>query len=674
MEKHGEKNRNPRIALYDLLQYRFLSAPRFSPDGSKIAFAVHRADLEGNRYLSDLWVYDLSAGKAAPLTASGAERAFCWDASGTGLVFVSDRSPQPAEEASEDKDAPEGAGAKARIYRISAAGGEARLLAKVPRAVSALWDLGGERLLLQTVEPNEPDRFEDADYRIFEQVPFCSNGKGFTGHSRRTLSLLLPSGELRDLSPQPMEVRQVRLSSDRRRALATAVVYEDVMPETSGVWEFDLEAETAAERVPQAHFAWSCADAFAGGLLLTGTDMKRHGHNENVRFYLAPDAEGSPNAKDGSPECLTPDLDRGLRNSVICDCRYGLTDQAQAFQVDGDRAWFVSTDGFRSHLHTVDARGNIEQVSRELRSIDDYDVRGGRAAVVGLEGLGLQELYLVEAGKERRLTDFNTEALSGKDLSVPEYVRLENGTPEGLDCWYMRPVGFEVGKKYPTLLHVHGGPKMTFGDVFVHEMQCWAAEGFVVLFCNPRGSDGKGNDFADIRGRYGTVDYEDLMGLVDWAADTLPFVDRDRMGVTGGSYGGFMTNWIVGHTDRFRAAVTQRSICNWVSMIGISDIGYFFVPDQQAADIWNDVDKLWHHSPLKYADQVRTPTLIIHSDEDHRCEVSQGLQFFTALKRNGVETRLCVFRGENHELSRSGRPRPRLARMQEIVRWFREKV
>ena len=661
MEKHGDKRPSLRVAFHDLLQYRFLSAPRFSPDGSRIAFLVHQADREGNRYLSDLWVYDLNAEACSPLTASGAEGAFCWDASGTALIFVSRRLPQPLEGTLGDKDA-------SRVYRILVTGGEARFLAEVPRAVNALWALDEDRLLLQTVDPDEPERLEDADYHVFEQVPFCTNGKGFTAQSRRRLSLLsLASGKLQDLSPRGLEVRQVRLSSDRKRALAVGVLYEEVMPETSGVWAFDLESGEMAECVPQAHFAWSCADAFADGLLLTGTDMKRHGHNENVRFYLA---------RDGALACLTPELDRGLRNSVICDCRYGLTDQAQAqaFRVDGDRAWFVSTDGYRSHLHTVDAHGGVVQVSHELRSIDDYDVQGGRAAVIGLEGLGLQELYLVEAGTERRLTDFNAAPLAGKDLSVPEYVRLENGTPEGLDCWYMRPVGFEVGKKYPTLLHIHGGPKMTFGDVFVHEMQCWAAEGFAVLFCNPRGSDGKGNAFADIRGRYGTVDYEDLMAFVDWASDTLPFVDRDRLGVTGGSYGGFMTNWIVGRTDRFRAAVTQRSICNWVSMAGITDIGYFFVPDQQAADIWSGVDELWNQSPLKYADQARTPTLIIHSDEDHRCELSQGLQFFTALRRNGVEARLCVFKGENHELSRSGRPRPRLARMREIVRWFVEKV
>jgi dipeptidyl aminopeptidase/acylaminoacyl peptidase len=240
----------------------------------------------------------------------------------------------------------------------------------------------------------------------------------------------------------------------------------------------------------------------------------------------------------------------------------------------------------------------------------------------------------------------------------------------------MRPVGFEVGKKYPTVLHIHGGPKMAFGDVFVHEMQCWTANGFAVLFCNPRGSDGRGDEFSDIRGKYGTIDYDDLMSFVDWAEENLPFVDKSRLGVTGGSYGGFMTNWIVGHTNRFRAAVTQRGICNWVSMTGMSDIGYYFVPDQQAADIWSeaDVEELWRRSPLKYAGNVRTPTLVIHSDEDHRCEVSQGLQMFSALKRQGVDSKICVFKGENHELSRGGRPRPRLARLLEILAWFKERL
>ncbi|MDR1731902.1 MAG: S9 family peptidase [Synergistaceae bacterium] len=651
---------------HDILAFRFLACPRFSPDGRKIVFAVHQADLEKNRYLSDLWLCDLDGDQVTRLTSSGAEKAFCWSPDGKRVLFVSERDKKKEENPKDKKSA--------SLYSIPLTGGEAVPLATVSRPVTELWALDEDRLLLKTVEEPEEPRFEDADYMIFEQVPFCSNGKGFTGQRRTALSLFsVSSGELKRLSPAEMDVGQVRLRPDRGLALAVGRSYRDEMPETSGVWSFDLRSGTVAPVLEQGSFNWNCAAPLPrdDGILLTGTDMKRYGHNENARFYLL---------REGKPECLTADMDRGLRNSVICDCRYGLYDMNAAFWTDREpgsetaKAWFVSTDGYYSHLHTVDLQGKILQVTKELATVDDYDVHQGKAAVVGLEGRFLQELYLVENGRERRLTDFNRTSLSQCDISVPEYVHLENGTAQGLDCWYMRPVSFEVGRKYPAILHIHGGPKMTFGDVFVHEMQCWAAAGFVVLFCNPRGSDGRGDAFADIRGQYGTIDYDDLMLFTDWALETLPFVDRDRLGVTGGSYGGFMTNWIIGHTDRFRAAATQRSICNWISMAGISDIGYYFVPDQQAADIWTDAEKLWEHSPLRYLNQAKTPTLIIHSDEDHRCEISQGLQVFTALKRNGVESRICVFRGENHELSRSGRPKPRLARMQEIIQWFKERL
>lgn len=643
-----------RIKPHDLLTYRFLSSPRFSPDGRYIAFAVHRMDLSDNTYLSDLWIHDLVSNSTTRLTTSGAEKGFCWSRDSLNLFFISDRP-----DGKKEKDPK-----TARLFRISVVGGEAELLGTLPQPVSALWDVGEGRFLLKMLHEAPEPHFEDADYMVFKQVPFCSNGKGFTGQRRSQLALYeVATQALATLSPDGMDVGQVRLSDDSQRAWVVGPIFTDLMPETTAVWEFDLGTKTGKEVLPQGKFAYTCAWENDGALLLTATDMKAHGHNENAKFYVY---------KDGTLSCLTPDIDRGLRNSVICDCRYGGTDMNLAFWGDSGKAWFVSTDGYHSHLHTLDLKGNLELITQNLRAIDDYDIKKGKAAVVGLEGLELEELYLIEEGKETKLTQFNTQALEDCELSVPEYVHLENGTPWGLDCWYMRPVDFKIGKKYPTILHIHGGPKMTFGDVFVHEMQCWAAEGYAVLFCNPRGSDGKGNGFDDIRGQYGTVDYEDLMAFVDWAVETLPFVDKDRLGVTGGSYGGFMTNWIIGHTDRFQAAISQRGICNWVSMAGISDIGYFFVPDQQAADIWSDVDKLWWHSPLKYADQIRTPTLIIHSDEDHRCEISQGLQMFTALKRNGVESKICVFKGENHELSRSGRPKPRLARLQEILQWFKE--
>jgi acylaminoacyl-peptidase len=168
------------------------------------------------------------------------------------------------------------------------------------------------------------------------------------------------------------------------------------------------------------------------------------------------------------------------------------------------------------------------------------------------------------------------------------------------------------------------------------------------------------------------VDYEDLMSVVDHALGEFPFIDPARLGVTGGSYGGFMTNWIIGHTDRFRAACSQRSISNWISKFCTTDIGYYFNKDQLGKTPWeeNGNDRLWWHSPLRYADRAVTPTLFIHSEEDYRCWLAEGLQMFTALRYHGVDSRLVLFHGENHELSRSGKPLHRIRRLQEILNWF----
>jgi len=318
----------------------------------------------------------------------------------------------------------------------------------------------------------------------------------------------------------------------------------------------------------------------------------------------------------------------------------------------------------------MDLEGNLEKLTEEKGSVDGFDVYDGKVIFVGFRSLKLQELYKLENKKEIQITHFNGWVNKERKLSTPE--RLTFQTKEGItiEGWVMKPVDFEEGKKYPAILNIHGGPKTVYGEIFFHEMQYWANEGYAVFFCNPRGSDGRGNDFADIRGKYGTIDYEDIMKFTDVVLEKYPFIDKERVGVTGGSYGGFMTNWIIGHTNRFKAAVSQRSISNWISKFCTTDIGYFFVEDQQAATPWSDVEKLWFHSPLKYADRVQTPTLFIHSEEDYRCWMAEGIQMFTALKYHGVESKLCLFKGENHELSRSGKPKHRIRRLKEITNWF----
>ena len=268
------------------------------------------------------------------------------------------------------------------------------------------------------------------------------------------------------------------------------------------------------------------------------------------------------------------------------------------------------------------------------------------------------------------VTHFNDAMLRGKYVAQPDPLNLTAGDHE-VHGFILKPMDFEAGKKYPVIFDIHGGPKTVYGPVFYHEMQYWASRGYFVIFCNPTGSDGRGA-FMDIRGKYGTVDFDDLMAFCDAALAKYPEMDADNLFETGGSYGGFMTNWIIGHTDRFRACASQRSISNWTSFYGVSDIGPDFSEDQCGSTIWPDVEKFWWHSPMKYADKVKTPTLFLHSLEDYRCPVDQGYQMYSALIAHGVESRLVLFRGENHELSRSGKPKHRIRRLNEITGWFEQ--
>ena len=319
----------------------------------------------------------------------------------------------------------------------------------------------------------------------------------------------------------------------------------------------------------------------------------------------------------------------------------------------------------------MDRQGHTERLTTAAGTVDAYAVYDENILFIGQRDLKLQELYRLDGEKERQLTHFNDWLQAERMLSLPEPLSVATAPGIVIDGWVIKPVGWREGSGYPAILNIHGGPKTAYGAVFYHEMQYWSGEGFFVFFCNPRGSDGKGNDFADIRGKYGTVDYDDIMAFTDTVLERYPGIDRERVAVTGGSYGGFMTNWIIGHTGRFKAAASQRSIANWVSMAFTSDIGYYSVTDHLGATPWSDIDKVWAQSPMKYADRVKTPTLFIHSDEDYRCWLPEGLQMFSALKYHGVEAKLCLFKGENHELSRSGKPRQRIRRLKEITEWFK---
>jgi dipeptidyl aminopeptidase/acylaminoacyl peptidase len=259
--------------------------------------------------------------------------------------------------------------------------------------------------------------------------------------------------------------------------------------------------------------------------------------------------------------------------------------------------------------------------------------------------------------------------LTGVQLSRPEEVWIKSFDGTSVQAWIMKPAHFKPGRKYPAIVQIHGGPRAQYGVSFFHEFQLLAARGYVVFFSNPRGSQGYGEAFAgSIVGDWGNLDYQDIMAGTDLLCGK-PYVNSRKVGVTGGSYGGFMTNWIVGHTSRFAAAITGRSVVNQYSMSGASDIGHE-VYREMKAQVWTDPDKLMRLSPISYVKKVKTPLLILHNEFDLRCPIGQAEELFTALKMLKRKVEFVRFPEEPHGLSRHGRPDRRIARLQWILKWF----
>ena len=282
------------------------------------------------------------------------------------------------------------------------------------------------------------------------------------------------------------------------------------------------------------------------------------------------------------------------------------------------------------------------------------------------------DLWIRTNGKDRQITDFNKKWCQRASTSAHTSASpSQSSGGHVVEGWIMKPSGFKKGKKYPMAVEIHGGPRGVFGNALMHEHQVLAGRGYAVMYINPWGSGGYTEDFqAGLPGHYGEQDYADIMEAVDHCIKTYDWVDGERLACLGGSYGGYMTNWIVTHTTRFKAAVTMRSISNWVSFFGTSDIGWTFGRREMLGVPWENEEEFMAKSPIRYVKNVKTPTLILHSEEDYRCPMEQGEQFFTALKYLGVPTEFVRFPGENHELSRSGKPKHREARLEHILRWF----
>jgi dipeptidyl aminopeptidase/acylaminoacyl peptidase len=377
----------------------------------------------------------------------------------------------------------------------------------------------------------------------------------------------------------------------------------------------------------------------------------------------------------GEPNLLTKGFNRSLLMGVGSDLRVSTPEIGQVWGIDGKHIYFNTADIPYCNLYRINKSSkNLEKLVTN-KIVDSFSVsNNGLIAFNAMTAMEPCEIYLLD-GEERKLSEFNKKLLDKLNLSQPEHFTFKNRVDRKVDGWIMKPINWKKGELYPCVLEIHGGPRSVYGYAIFLEFQLLTSEGYAVIFTNPRGSAGYEEEYTQaVMRHYGEVDYEDFMDFTNEALKQYSWIDKTRLGLTGGSYGGYSTNWIISHTNRYRAAVTCRSICNWVSKFGVSDIG-FLQPESisGAKTYWGEeLTKQMKHSPLYYADKVKTPCLIIHSELDYRCPIAEGEQWFTALKLNNVPTELIMFPEENHELSRSGKPKHREKRLEHILRWFRK--
>jgi dipeptidyl aminopeptidase/acylaminoacyl peptidase len=652
-----------KITAEDLYRIHFINDPQVSPDGERVVFVQTIID-EKKKYRSHLFLQESESSECAQWTNGETKDIHPrWSPDGKQIAFLSNRT------------------GKNQIWLISSTGGEGTQLTHCKNGVDSFtWSPDGNNMLFSTRISSQDSLEEQGELEeakdmkepyVVNQLQYKSDELGLLDGKHCQLVLIdLQTKDLRQLtdgdydhgdgawSPDASKIAFVANRSGNEYETFKSDLY--VITLDNGEWK-QLTNGTGSFSSP----VWSP----------DGTKLSCLGHELQYEGATL-DRVWVFNVESGEKACLSAHWDVHAGDAAIGDMRSGHSSAGAIWSADGKGLYFLASEKGNTNLYYTDLKGTIQQLGvKKDRHVFSYSLDAKReVAILGVSDPqnpgDLYRLSLFE-GTEQRLTAVN-QWLCDVELSKPEPLEFKAKDGWRIHGWILKPVGFQEGEKYPLVLEVHGGPHAMYANTFFHELQLLAAQGFVVLYTNPRGSNGYGQAFVEAcRGDYGGRDYTDLMSAMDYALAHYDFIDPKRLGVTGGSYGGFMTNWIVGHTDRFKAAVTQRSISNWVSFYGVSDIGYFFTEWEISGNGFASPDTLWAHSPIRFVTNITTPLLILHGERDFRCPIEQAEQFYVALKhQNKAPVEFVRFPDSNHELSRSGEPSLRIDRLNRITGWF----
>ncbi len=642
--------------------------PRVSPDGATVAFSVTTMDLKANDYRSRIWLVPAD-GSAKPIPFSAGKKRDGqprWSPDGRLVAFTSNREEKGGE-----------------LYVLAVdKGGEPAMLASSPEGIGAIaWSPDGESIAYTTRvrdERYEKDADKDRSPRRVTRLFSRLDSVGWTFDRPIHLFVVPADGSAppRALTSGEYPAGSFSWSPDSTRIVFSSARHE-IWDLDNAVDLFTVEADGDDEQEPvrltttgPSYFkpSWS-PDGSTIAFLIETDPMISPTHSQ----------VGVIDAGGGEPRLLSTSLDRHC-------APYSATAREPVWD-GGDVLFQIEDEGaIRVHRVLADGSGKPELVVGGYRMVKGFDLRGGTLAFTATDPTALSELFVADGAadaSERRLTSFGRAFASRRTLVAPERFTATSADGTEVEAWIMRPAGAKPGQKYPTILNIHGGPFTQYGWTFFDEFQVQVGAGYAVVFANPRGSSGYSEAWGRaIRGPvadeepgsgWGGVDYEDLMAVVDEAVQRFDFVDPERVGVQGGSYGGYMTSWIIGHTDRFRAAISERAVNNVLSLEYASDAASAFRTWIGQSHL-DSPEEYVRQSPITHVREMTTPVLILHSENDLRCPIEQADQLFVALRLLGRDPEFVRFPGESHELSRSGAPKHRVQRMELILEWFDRKL
>lgn len=662
------KNNKRSIKAEDLYKIRVISDIRISPSGDHVVYTQQRIDLKTEEKNSNLWIISANGGIPKQFTfGDHVDLLPRWSPDGKTIAFKSNRG---------DKSKP------AQIYIIPFGGGESRQLTHIDGTISSFsWSPNGKKLLCRTrrsdpeiIERQEDDRVKKLGIvsRHYNRVFYKFDGEGY-------------------LPKERWHIWIVNTSDGRAKQLTDHEIFDEIDP----TWSPDGKTIAfMSNRKPDPDFERDGVDLFV--IPASGGDPVKvdTAYGEKVLPSFSPDGQmiayfGTggkgiwyknrglwivPIDGSGNSINLTEPYDVHVEPTTINDIGTPET-MPPTWSQDGSKLYFPIMQKGRTVLCSIGIDGdNFTSVVGEQGVVGSYSFNADQSSMAYFMGKmndpGQIYVKKVNSNESKQISQINKKLFGNIDLGEIEEVWIQGDDDNDIQGWILKPPGFDPKKKYPSILEIHGGPLTQYGELFMHEFYFLAAAGYVVHFCNPRGGRGYGEEHAKaIWGDWGDADYRDLMTWTDFI-EQQPYISKKRMGVTGGSYGGYMTVWIIGHTDRFQAAVTQRCVSNLVSMWGSSDLNWIFQEVLDNKPPFEDLEKYWQHSPIKYIGNAKTPTLVVHSENDLRCPIEQGEQVFVALKSLGVDSEMIRFPGEFHGLSRNGRTDRRIVRLNHIVRWF----